>query len=258
MNLAPLNIKSDDAKKEVTAGEDHYLEILEALHNLLKPKLYLEIGVRHGYSLRLAKNRAIAIDPDLDLKVEFDKNITLYNMTSDYFFQHKVSAITNKVRLCEQSEPQSEPFVTVDLAFIDGMHLFEFVLRDFINVEKYSKENSVVIIDDVFPNHPAQAQRIRETNVWMGDVWKIIPCLKKYRPELNLTCLNSNPSGLLVVTGLDCKSTSLQKNYTSIVQEFSGRDYHIPSESILTRLEAISPKLYLATLNQPKENNEIF
>ena len=32
--------------------------------------------------------------------------------------------------------------------------------------------NLVVIFDDIFPNHPLQAERDRQTQVWTGDVWK--------------------------------------------------------------------------------------
>ena len=40
---------------------------------------------------------------------------------------------------------------TLDLAFIDGMHHFEFALRDFINVEKYCSADSIILIHDVYP-----------------------------------------------------------------------------------------------------------
>ena len=33
--------------------------------------------------------------------------------------------------------PPDEPAPTLDLVFIDGMHLFEYALRDFMNVERY-------------------------------------------------------------------------------------------------------------------------
>ena len=37
-----------------TAGPDYY-EVLERIHSLLKPRTYVEIGVRQGHSFRLAR-----------------------------------------------------------------------------------------------------------------------------------------------------------------------------------------------------------
>ncbi|WP_337133804.1 class I SAM-dependent methyltransferase, partial [Staphylococcus aureus] len=71
-----------------------------------------------------------------------------------------------------------------DLAFIDGMHLFEYALRDFINIERHSSSNTLVVIDDIYPNHPAQAERDRRTRAWTGDVWKLHAILTDYRPDL--------------------------------------------------------------------------
>ena len=50
----------------------------------------------------------------------------------------------------------------VDLAFIDGMHLSEFALRDFINTEKFCHAGSVVVFDDMLPRNVIEAGRGRE------------------------------------------------------------------------------------------------
>ena len=39
----------------------------------------------------------------------------------------------------------------IDLAFIDGMHLFEYTLRGSINIERRGHDNSVVLIHDIIP-----------------------------------------------------------------------------------------------------------
>ena len=71
----------------------------------------------------------------------------------------------------------------IDLAFIDGMHLFEYTLRDFINIERRAHDNSVVLIHDIIPMNIQMGARFRTTGTWMGDVWKIITILKKSPPE---------------------------------------------------------------------------
>ena len=46
----------------------------------------------------------------------------------------------------------------MELAFIDGLHLFEQVLRDFINVERHSSPSTVVLLHDCLPLDEATAQ----------------------------------------------------------------------------------------------------
>jgi hypothetical protein len=71
-------------------------------------------------------------------------------MTSDDYF--------------ESIAPNS-PFVDrpIDLAFIDGLHLFEYAIRDFVNIERHTEWSSVTIIDDVLPRGPVEAARERTT-----------------------------------------------------------------------------------------------
>ena len=46
-----------------------------------------------------------------------------------------------------------------DLAFIDGLHLFEFALRDFINAERGSRPGAVILFDDILPRKVVEASR---------------------------------------------------------------------------------------------------
>lgn len=190
-----------DEQEERISGRLSYLDVLKRLHHELRPKLYLEIGVRYGGSLVQALGRAIAIDPEPSLRVELPGGAELFVITSDAFFAAPPAGL--------------EP----DFAFIDGMHLFENALRDFINVEKCAADGAVVAIDDVCPNHPAQAERERRTRVWTGDVWRLIPALHRYRPDLELTLLDTSPTGLLIVSNLDRNSCILEQRFEDIVSE---------------------------------------
>ena len=51
------------AEEETVTGALPYLEILDRLHRELAPAHYLEIGVRHGISLALARGPATGVDP---------------------------------------------------------------------------------------------------------------------------------------------------------------------------------------------------
>ena len=103
-----------------------YRDLLKRLHNLLKPATYVEIGIRYGKSFNLARAtpHAIGVDPNPLLNCPLWPGAKVFSMTSDAFFaSHDLS-----------KELGGKP---VELAFIDGLHLFEFALRDFINLEKY-------------------------------------------------------------------------------------------------------------------------
>ena len=49
--------------EERVAGKVSYLIVLDRLHRELNPSHYLEIGIRHGRSLALARGRATGVDP---------------------------------------------------------------------------------------------------------------------------------------------------------------------------------------------------
>jgi hypothetical protein len=98
---------------------------------------------------------------------------------------------------------------------------------------------TIIGVDDVLPNHPAQAERDRRTRVWTGDVWKLIPVLRRYRPDLVLAILDTSPSGCLLVGGLDPANRVLWDVYNPLLREAQG--WEAPPEEVLERRGAISP-----------------
>jgi len=197
---------STNVEHEKIQGKIIYTEFLRELHALIKPKLYLEIGVRTGKTFSLAHGNAIGIDPDPEICLSAPESNPIFKLTSDDFFDLKAKSIIQNKK--------------IDLAFIDGMHLFEFVLRDFINIERYSHPKTIVVIDDIFPNHRIQANRKRQSNVWAGDVWKIFYCLKTFRKDLGLMLIDTAPTGLLLISGLKSKNNTLIENYNGIVKQY--------------------------------------
>src|ERR1700733_3093946 len=102
----------------------HYHQILRRIHQHLRPGTYVEIGIEAGDTLALAApgTLVIGIDPRPRLSYPLAEGVRIFPSTSDEFFaQHDLSAELGRRPL--------------DLSFIDGMHLFEFALRDFINLE---------------------------------------------------------------------------------------------------------------------------
>ena len=210
---------------ETWKGAGTYLDVLAEVHQQLMPDLYVEIGVHRGLSLRLAKCRSVAIDPDPRVRTALE-NVTLFSETSDDFFRFDAKTALDGV---------------VDLAFIDGMHLFEYALRDFMNLERYCHQASLVIIDDVLPNHPIQARRHRASMAWCGDVWKLVDCLVNYRPDLQLMLVDAAPTGLLLVHGLNPSNTILWEAYDEIIARYVANDQLEPTPSVLDRVGAFAP-----------------
>ncbi|MCA2011141.1 methyltransferase domain-containing protein [Cereibacter sphaeroides] len=213
-----------DPAAEATGGKVPYLDVLAQMHALLKPRLYLEIGVRKGKSLRLCQGDSIGIDPSADLD-QPPENLTFFPCTSDDFFFFHAQTILKK---------------PVDFAFIDGMHLLENVYRDFANLERFMASGGVVCIDDVLPNHPLQAKRDRCTRVWCGDVWRLISILAAKRPDLQITLLDTAPSGLLVIRKLNPKTRVLLDTYNPLMRKLLEDDPEVP-EDVLLRKAALTP-----------------
>jgi|HubBroStandDraft_1064217.scaffolds.fasta_scaffold27982_2 Methyltransferase domain len=194
--------------------ETDYYELLTRIHAFLKPRTYVEIGIRQGHSLRLAKSAAarVGIDPAPALEEAPRRGTQVFAMTSDDFF-------------ARHNLPQELGGRPVDLAFVDGMHLFEFALRDFANLEKYCHRDSTILVHDCYPVDRASAARERTTQIWSGDVWKLIVCLKKYRPDLHICTVDVPPTGLGIIRRLDPHSTTLSSLLDRLYDEFVPYDY---------------------------------
>jgi hypothetical protein len=209
-----------------------YLDFLSGLHERRAPNTYLEIGVRAGASLALAPCRALGIDPAYRLTAELDGDVCLIRTVSDEYFS--------------RPDPLA-PFDgrPVELAFIDGLHLFEFALRDFIHVERHATPTGIIVFDDVFPRTPQEASRARSTMAWTGDVYKILEVLQEYRPDLICLRVGTQPTGLLVVIGLDPGSTTLADHYSEIVSRHVVPDPQPVPADILARTAALPPERVL-------------
>lgn len=163
-------------------------EFLAELHEHFRPDRYLEIGVQFGNSLRLTLPATEAIGVDPNPLCTPPPNARIFPVTSDAFFAEM---------------PPLEWMSTVDFAFIDGMHLVEAALRDLINCETYAAPGGLIALDDVLPYSPDIAHREPLPGDWAGDVWKLWPILVKWRPDLKITMVDVEPTGLMVIQHLD-------------------------------------------------------
>jgi hypothetical protein len=135
-------------------------------------------------------------------------------MTSDQFFERET---------CDRVFGRA-----VDLSFIDGLHVFQQVLRDFIAVERWSAPSSTIVLHDCLPVTRIAARVQRETHFWVGDTWKVLECLLDYRPDLDIALVPTAPSGLAVVRRLDPRSTVLVDAVQDILARYIGEYPHQP------------------------------
>lgn len=216
--LAPRDLRclnaADILQSQIRFGGEHYLQVLLRILDAVKPRTYVEIGVAQGHSLRLVKppTRAIGIDPEPQLLSPPAGNHKVFAETSDAFFAGR--------------DPRAElGGLPIDLAFIDGMHHFEFALRDFANLERHGTADSTILIHDCYPLDRATADRERQRDFWSGDIWRLIVLLKKYRPDLAVHVIGTAPTGLGLVRNLDPGSRLLLERHDQLYEEFLSLDY---------------------------------
>lgn len=191
---------------------EHYQHVISKIETYVNPEWYIEIGSRSGASLARRKCNFIAIDPVFEIKDNVfndSKKFLFFQQKSDDFFAEGFLK-KNKI----------EP----DLAFIDGMHLFEYALRDFINLQSVMAEDGVICIHDVCPFNYEMTTRdvdyLAQGRPWTGDIWKVVLALKKFQPNLSVTVLNCHRTGLAVVKNLSKSDKNLTKKYDEIIDDF--------------------------------------
>ena len=176
--------------------------------------MYLEIGVDVGRTLSLAKppTRAIGVDPGAKGGRVFAATTMIFTAR-----ERRVLPIRRAARALAGE--------AIDLAFVDGLHLFEQALRDFQNIERYAKPGTVALFHDCLPLTAETATRRRATSFWTGDVWKIAPILRRLRPDLTIFLVPTYPTGLLVVTGLDPRSRVLEERMDALIAEWTPKEW---------------------------------
>lgn len=189
-----------------------YTNFMAGLHRDVLLDWYMEVGCRTGRIFANARGKTIAVDPFF----RADTNIIgtkpalhVFQQTSDDFFA---------------SDFLKAMKVKLSYSFLDGMHLFEFLLRDFMATEKASDPKGVIALHDCCPFSYEMTTRDLSAipkQAWTGDVWKLIPILMEYRPDLQITVLDAAPTGVVLVSGLDPKSKVLDKKYAEIVEHYS-------------------------------------
>ncbi|MEK6321322.1 MAG: glycosyltransferase family A protein [Acidobacteriota bacterium] len=217
MGLAKLRMPGDD-----------YLVWLERLHAAIVPETYLEVGVARSQSLSFARppTRAMGVDPEPTINATLKAETHIFCETSDVFFAER-----RPVQLLNDRP--------LALAFIDGLHVFQQSLKNFMRVETLCGPRSVVLIRDTVPLDEPTQRPDRQRKFYTGDVWKTVLCLKHYRPDLDIFTIATPPTGLTVVTGLDPRSRVLANRYEEAVARFVDTSFSAVECMLETMLNVI-------------------
>ncbi len=136
---------------------DNYIQILKALHERIRPKFYLEIGVAKGDTLAcvMPSTSAVGVDPRPRIEHRIGSNIDIFAETSDAFF----AAYETRPKFDNRK---------IDLAFIDGLHHFEQALRDFVNIEKRAANDGLIVLHDCIPFDEVDSGRDDTAAHWVS------------------------------------------------------------------------------------------
>ncbi|MDE0701326.1 MAG: class I SAM-dependent methyltransferase [Acidimicrobiaceae bacterium] len=183
-----------------------YYGLLRRVHEVLKPQRYLEIGVHRGHSLALVRpeTHAVGVDPEPMVEDPPDNAVIVPATSDDFFANPDLFGLLGG---------------PVDLVFVDGLHLYEQALRDVANVERQSNPHGFILIHDCLLIDAETSTREQNSMIWSGDVWKVVVALRRHRPDLTVTTVDVEPTGLAIVSGLDPDNTVLFDRYTEIVDE---------------------------------------
>lgn len=174
----------------------HSARRINALARRLGARRYLEIGVSTGQTFRAVEiAERTGVDPNFRFDVAEVANATthLHAMRSDAWFAQAGEA---------------DPF---DIVFIDGLHVFEQVVRDLTNTLARTSWRSPILIDDTVPidvfsslTSQREAVRLRQAvggtgGAWHGDVFKIVFLIHDFFPFLDYRTItgSGNPQTLV-------------------------------------------------------------
>ena len=109
-------------------------------------KSFLEIGCQKNVNFNAIEcKKKVSVDPDPAANATFC-------MTSDEYFYNN--------------------FEVFDIIFIDGLHEYQQVKKDFENSYRVISANGFIILHDCNPIGEEFTSVPRETKVWYGDVYK--------------------------------------------------------------------------------------
>jgi len=170
--------------KKINYNFDTSKTRLDLIHYLIKKKnykSYLEIGCHQDEVFSLVNIDKVGVDP---------MSGGNFRGTSDEFF------LQNKKKF--------------DCIFIDGLHIYEQVIKDIKNSINFLSENGTIILHDCLPSKVTHQYVPRSRYTWNGDVWKAIVEARTWKDVETFTILADQ--GLGVITKKKNSDLLIMKN----------------------------------------------
>ncbi|WP_342151006.1 class I SAM-dependent methyltransferase [Methylorubrum sp. SB2] len=195
-------------------------ELINSFLSLFDQPRYLEIGVEKGLTFKEIKaDWRVGVDPQPKFEDEtfLGEDFQMFRMPSDKYFTDEVEV--------------GKPF---DVAFIDGLHTAEQTLRDFINVMSFTKNEAVIIIDDIRPANWVEALHLDlwvkvvpmtdgTYTGWTGDVFKLLYLIETFFPSVEMRISAEAPNQ--VICWKRTKSRPLGKPFASRLDEIAAAQF---------------------------------
>lgn len=188
-------------------GMTHSARRINFLSKKLAAKRYLEIGVETGITfhqvdceIKTGVDPHFLFDPSMAYGLNQHGSCDYHAISSDLFFRrHKRGG---------------EPY---DIVFIDGLHHFDQVMRDFVNALSFSHPRTVFVIDDTLPCDVFSAMRDQDqaiklrnqysqgviSNAWHGDVYLFVLLMPIYFPSYRFRTIMGSGGNPQTVVWLD-------------------------------------------------------
>ena len=162
---------------------------------------YLEIGCFKDETFnQINIKKKIGVDPTSGGNLR---------MTSDQFFKD------NKEKF--------------DLIFIDGLHVYEQVIKDIFNSIKVLKENGIILVHDCLPRKLWYQTPTRMSDTWNGDVWKAIVECRTLENIDTYTCLADEGIGVIKLQ----KNNNLLNLNLSNFKNLKYKEYYTNRKSLM-------------------------
>ena len=207
--------------------------IIQKLLKARKGKTYLEIGVSTGrVFFSILSTSKYAVDPLFKFSrwkvfrrtIKNPTNIfnKYYTSTSDDFFSKQAPEIFSQKR--------------INVCLVDGMHEYDFALRDIENALKYLEDDGVIIVHDCNPVTEKMGSTFEEwkgrgyDGEWNGDVWKAILHLRCTRNDVHVFVLDCDYGLGIITKGKPENNLTLP---VDSIAKLSYQDFHANRESWL-------------------------
>lgn len=141
------------------------IEVINYFIGFFNYKKYLEIGCHNGVCFK-------DIKAEYKVGVEPNKNrFATHYMTSDDFFKNNKDIF--------------------DIIFIDGLHIYEQVMKDIDNALVVLDKDGIIIVHDCNPSSEIRQRVPQESGGWNGNVWKAIVDVRQ-RQDVDVITLDTD------------------------------------------------------------------